>query len=1185
MKLAGLRIFGFKTFAQATSLTFDAGVIAIVGPNGSGKSNLVDAIRWVLGEQSTKSLRSARTDDIIFAGNAKRKPLGMAEVTLTFDNSDGSIELPYKEIQITRRAYRAGDIEYYLNKERVRLRDVHELLMGTGLGPGSYAIVSQGQIDQILVSKPSERRALFEETAGVNKFLARKAEALRRLEGTNANVVRLSDLLKEVEARVPELDAQVRRALKYRNVGARVRDLEVLSVLRASAGRQAALTQARADADAAALALQQAAQAALAAETALTAAREEFTSAERQFEEARGAHEAARTLLAHAERESAALLARLETLVAQANSADGEHARHENERRRLHDGLQFLQAELEPLQRHVAESAAAEAAQAERLQEDRQIVDAAYAALREAEVRANTKLAEYTKFQAARESAEREHTQLETEERRIAEEWQQVHTQVGGANATLSDVERERAERNELLAAAQIDLEGAEARLQHAAAALPQAQADLRATTRELAGLEARLHTLEELEANLDGHVPGTRAVIEASTRGDLHGVIGVVSSLVDVDEAYARALDVAFGAGVSNIIAETANSAELAIEYLRQRELGRATLLPLELVAGRRGRELGNLSRIPGVIAYAHELVRTDERFIGAVAFLVGRTLVVDTMRTGVRLAREEQVRDTIVTLEGDQLIGGGAMSGGRSRRGERSILARRAEAQTLRDEHLPGQREALVDAEADWAKAAAEVDTATAVRDEARRHLQELRAVLRELDARESGLRSQAAQAQTRLDRLQHRRDEHDRRLAEIRERLAALPDIAAAPPDAAEERRTLEAGLQHARETIAHGEARLHETRALAAAARERLATITAQLEAAKSQQAALEADAGRQSGRRDAAAAEIAGLRERVAAAASEFDGLRAAEHEARQAVQTAQGARDELSARIVRGEREARTARSAERERLEGGESVRRRLAELEAELQLLQERWADSPVEENERAEIAERYNDAPDTILNELPKLRDDLARLSNVNLNAEADREELAARQTELTGQLEDFGRARELLLDGIRDLDETSQTQFLKTFETVRSAFADTYAELFPGGQAQMWLAEPDKPSESGIEISVQPPGKRMTSLAALSGGERAMTAVALIFALIRVKPSPFYLLDEIDAALDEMNVERFSRMVRGLAMESQLLIVTHNKKTMELAQKMYGITMAEPGMSSVVTASLDRELAHV
>jgi chromosome segregation protein len=1182
MKLASLRIFGFKTFAQATTLTFDSDVIAIVGPNGSGKSNLVDAIRWVLGEQSTKSLRSSKTDDVIFAGNSKRKPLGMAEVSLTFDNSDGTIDLPFKEVQITRRAYRAGDIEYYLNKERVRLRDIHEMLMGTGLGPGSYAIVSQGQIDQILVSKPSERRALFEETAGVNKFIARKAEAMRRLEGTNTNVIRINDLLRDVQTRVPEVEAQVRRATRYRNLSVRVRDMEVLSTVRACASRQEALDKAQQEAARSAAGLAEAAQAAISADEALVAARSELSLAERVFEESRGKADAARALLSHSEREAAAVRARLGALESQANSAESELERRAQERERLSARLLEIETEIEPLRQRVAELVQEEQLATEQLAAERKSVEGLFAALRDEETRANARLTEITQLNTAREAGQRDHVRISGELDRINDEWSQLDEQLRDDTTAAAQVIEQRAERAAAITAAEAELGGAEARLAHASSSVPQAQEQLRAASREVASLESRLTTLEELEANLEGHVPGTRAVMEASARGELSGIIGVVSSLIDVDEQYARALDVAFGAGVSNIITDSSTSAEQAIEYLRSRERGRATLLPLELVANRRGKDLGPLSRIPGVIAYAHELVRADERYLGAVAFLVGRTLVVDNMRTGVRLARQEQVRDSIVTLEGDQLIGGGAMSGGRSGRGERSLLARRAQVQALREEHLPATREGVMDAEADLAKATAEFNVATIARDDVRRKLFELRNSLRELEQREKMQRTQSDQAQTRATRLAARRDELSQQLTDVSSRLAALPNRVEAMQVDDSERNRLDADLTAARARIVDVESRTHVVRRNASQARERLAALGAQIEAARAQVAVLAADADRQTGQHDSNQAEIELLRQRVAEVDVEHAQLRANAEAAAASVRELLQARDQIIERIENGERTARTARQLERERLEGGEAIRRRVAELESALSVLQQQFAESPVGAEERAEIAERYVGQPDAILADLPKLRDDLARLSNVNLNAEADRDELVARETELTGQLEDFARARELLLDGIRELDETSQTQFLKTFDTVRQAFAETYAELFPGGEAHMWLADPEKPNESGIEISVQPPGKRMTSLAALSGGERAMTGVALIFALIRVKPSPFYLLDEIDAALDEMNVERFSRMVRTLAAQAQLLIVTHNKKTMELAQRMYGITMAEPGVSSVVTAALDREL---
>ena len=1184
MRLSGIRIFGFKTFAQATTMTFDSGITAIVGPNGSGKSNLVDAIRWVLGEQSSKSLRSSKTDDVIFAGNDKRKALGMAEVSLTFDNSDGKIDLPFKEVQITRRAYRAGDIEYFVNKDRVRLRDVHELLMGTGLGPGSYAILSQGQIDAILVSKPSERRALFEETSGINKFIARKNEAMRRIEGTNANVVRLNDLAREVEARMPELDAQIRRAKRYRNLTARVRDLVVLTSLRSTQSRRDWLAAAQKQAQDADTAQNTSAQAALQAEEHLRTGREELVERERACERARIEHDQARVALTTVERDNAAAKARLETLTAQFIAEHTDEQRRTQARAALLARIESLSAQVDPLRERVEELQLVETQAALAVAELRMDIDRRFSALRAFEAEANARATELAKQRNQRESITRELERTQHDVTHVSDDLTEAKRAAHEAKEALAGSEAMIAEHTGAAIVAEEATTRAKEAFARATNLVPEAQARLRAATSELAGAEARLHTLEELEANLEGHVPGTRAVMDAHNRGDISGMIGVVSTLVTVEEQYARALDMAFGAGVSNIVTVHSQAAEAAIEYLRSRELGRATFLPLDLMQQRTGRELGRLRSIPGVIAYAHELVMVEEQFRGVVAFLVGRTLIVDTMRTGVRLAREEQIRDTIVTLEGDQLLGGGAMSGGRNRRGERSILARRAQAQTMRDELLPGLREAIIDAEADLAKAAHEATQAGAQRDEAQRAFAELNASLKEVRSKAQFQRSQMQQTENRANQLEGRFQELKARLKQSQERLVQLPALVEHAEELESGRRAHENELSVARAQIETSEMQAREARGHAANARERLAALGAELEASKTQYHLLDADSQRVFATREQASAEIERLEIDARRLGNELEALRQTCEEAQVRVRAAQVERERIVARIAELDALARRERQNERELLASGEQARRRVAELEAELGMLEDAAAQQPVSDDEREEIALRYANEPDSILLELPKLREDVSRLSNVNLNAEADRMELEARETELRTQLDDLARARELLLEGIRELDASCETQFVETFETVRIAFNDAYAELFPGGEARMWLTDPDNVNESGVEISVKPPGKKMTSLAALSGGERAMTAAALIFALIRVKPSPFYLLDEIDAALDEMNVERFSMMVRNLATQAQLLIVTHNKKTMELAQRMYGITMAEAGVSSVVSAALDRELAH-
>lgn len=1182
MRLSSLRLFGFKTFAQATTLTFDADVVAIVGPNGSGKSNLVDAIRWVLGEQSSKSLRSQRTEDVIFAGNTRRRPLGLAEVTLTFDNRDGGIPLPYPEVAISRRAYRGGDIEYYINKERVRLRDVHELLMGTGLGPGSYAIVSQGQIDSILTSKPSERRALFEETSGVTKFLTRKAEALRRLEGASANAVRLHDLVREVETRLPELEAQVRRAERYRSLSRRVEELEVVFAFRATASRRAALESAQGRVAQALEARQAASMQLTELDRRLEQERRLAVESERCVEHARGECEAVTAVVAALERDVATARSRLAAREAYRDGAGEEAARRRAERERLSMRLVQLEGELSPLQESVTQLIAVVEEAERALQTERAATEALAVEHRQRDLAARTLVAEARAAITARAGIEREQGHLRDELTRYAGERLALERDLAHAESELLSVRDDEQRLSVELTGLEAALTACEAEVGATELRLAQAQQRLRESLHGIASVESRLQTLEELEATLEGHVPGTRAVIEASAAGRLSGIVGVVSSLVHVEESYARALDVAFGAGVSNIVTEHAHAAETAIEYLRSRELGRATFLPLDLMADRVGRELSPHLRLPGVIAYAHELVATEVAYRGVVAFLVGRTLVVDTLQTGVRLARERGFRDTVVTLEGDQLLGGGALSGGRSRRGERSILVRAAQVRQLREVELPALREALADAEADLAQAATETKRQAELREETRRRLQMLAARRREVTLHGQAQQKTTEQAQSRLAYLRQHDERLQAQIREVEERLAALPVYETHVLESDETVVGLELEVRRRREELQRRETAIVASRREATQARERLAAALAERDAARTQCEHLQHEEERVAGLDRATEEEIAALRARVTQCEAAFAEASQGLVERQEALRLSLTARQASSQRVLEAEREAQAARQHEREILEAGEADRRRVAELEAELALLNEQQTRLLVDADRIVEIGERYRDASDATLDELPRLREQLARFANVNLNAEVDREELLTRQRELQSQLDDVGRAREMLLAGIADLDASCESQFLATFTAVAEAFSATYTELFPEGEARMWLSEPEKPNESGIEISIRPPGKRMTSLTALSGGERAMTAVALIFALIRVKPSPFYLLDEIDAALDEMNVERFSHLVRQLASEAQLVMVTHNKKTMELAQRMYGITMAEPGVSTVVTAALDQEL---
>ena len=1178
MKLKKIKAFGFKTFAEPTALDFSGGITAIVGPNGSGKSNMVDAFRWVLGETSSKSLRSGKLEDVIFAGNDKRKPLGLAEVSMTFDNSDRKLATDYTEVEITRRAYRAGESEYFINRNQVRLRDIVELLMGTGLGPGSYSIVSQGQIDQILTSKPTERRALFEETAGINKFLARKNESMRRLEQTEQNAIRINDLIAELERRIPELETQVRRAKRYRKVSTRVRDLEILSYIRASESRRVERETLRAELERNEELRSGAAGKAAQLGANLAELRTRAYQQELQLEEIRTETQSKRSELARLEADYAAALARREALEKQSTQTSEDAARVEAERESLTASIASLEERMAPLAGELEGARERELAAQTALADARKQLDAIFTRLREVEASAAEFAARKAERRVQGENLRAEAERLDQEAHAARERSSQLQIAVGTANHNF-------AQREAQLATLESQQTDARMRAEDAERAVAQAQEDLahavrqhREHTGEVKAAESRLHTIEELEASLEGHVPGTRAVVEAVQRGELRGIEGIVSNLITTDERYARAMDIAFGARLSNIITSRSEDAERAIEFLNRSEQGRATFLPLDTLANRDARHMTpEVQRTHGVIGYAHTLVRTEPKYEGVVRFLVGNVLVVDTLQTGIHLVRERGFRDTIVTLTGEQITGGGAITGGRFRR-EKSILSRRVQAQTLR-EALAEMRAKLDQFERTAHDATQRSEQATADRTAAKDALAKLELQIAEIRTEMAALTSELERMNAEMQGAHALVDELVGRAAESRERERGYESDEPDQVQSNEERQRLEAELAKAREEIAQAETAQADVTRRAAELRERIAGLTTERDAATGRLGMLDQNSERAQLAREQMLAEIGRLMEQTRTAHAHLEGLRSGVSDLDVKLDVARRAREAMANEQLELEASLRTAENEEREAAAGGERHRTRLAEIEAELGMLVSQFAQNPASDEEMRDVEDRYKEESDTVAEELPRLREELARLSaNVNLNAEAEREELGERETFLRTQLDDLAKARETLLESIKEIEAQTQAQFNEVFNKVSEAFSEMYVKLFPGGQAKMWQTNPDNLSETGIELSVQPPGKKLMPLTALSGGERAMTAAALIFALIKVKPSPFYLLDEVDAALDDMNVERFSSMVREMANDFQMIIVTHNKKTMELADRMYGVTMREPGVSSVIAAAL-------
>ncbi|HEY9180552.1 MAG TPA: chromosome segregation protein SMC, partial [Candidatus Baltobacteraceae bacterium] len=1025
------------------------------------------------------------------------------------------------------------------------------------------------------------RRALFEETAGINKFLARKNESMRRLEQTEQNAIRINDLIAELERRIPELDTQVRRAKRYRKLSARVRDLEILSYIRASASRRAERETLKAE-----LERNEEIRGAAAAKAAslgaqLAQARTQVYRHELQLEELRTQSQTLRGDLARLEADYAAALARRETLEAQSTQTSEDAARVQHERETLQAAIADLQARIAPLQ-HDLESAREDELQAQSaLSAARGELDAIFTQLREVEAAASAVAARKAERRVQSENARAEAERLEQEAAAARGRAEQVEIACGGATHKFNELEQQ-------LAHLETQMLDARGRFEDAEQGVVQAQADLqhaitahREYASDVAAAQSRLHTIEELENSMEGHVPGTRAVMEAFGRGELHGIEGVVSNLITTDEQYARAMDIAFGARLSNIVTRTSEDAERAIDYLNMKELGRATFLPLDTLQNRTGKELTpELRDVKGVVGYAHTLLRTQPQYESIVKFLVGNVLVVDTLQTGIHLVRNRGLRDTIVTLSGEQIAGGGAITGGRYQR-EKSILSRRVQAQTLR-EQLAEMHAKLARLEAAAAEATQASAQAIAQRDEAAQAMRRAEVTLTEVRGEMIGVTAEVERMQHELRTARERIAELHTASAQARERERHLENAQPEEVRSDADRQRLEQALAQARERITAAETLQAQASTRAGDLRERYAALTAERDGAKGRLGIIDQDTERARAAREQMASEIAALAQQIAQRSEQIDGLRTQVTDADRAFDAARHERETFAGNVTRLESDMRTAELEERDAQAGGERHRTRLAEIEAELGMLVSQFAQNPATDDECRDVESRYAEEADTVTEDLPRLREDLARLSNVNLNAEADRDELAQREQFLREQLDDLSRARETLLQSIREIEQQTQTKFNETFNQVAEAFTQMYARLFPGGHAKMWQTNPENLSETGIEISVQPPGKKLMPLPTLSGGERAMTAAALIFALIKVRPSPFYLLDEVDAALDDANVERFSSMVRELAVGgSQMIIVTHNKQTMELADRMYGVTMGEAGISSIISAELTRE----
>ena len=1173
-----LEIQGFKSFPDKVKITFDAGVTGVVGPNGSGKSNLSDAVRWVLGETSSRQLRAAgKMEDVIFGGTRRRSAMGFASVRLTLDNTGHTLDVDADEVTIGRKYYRSGDSEYTINGQVCRLRDVYELLLDTGIGRDGYSVIGQGRIAEIVAAKSSERREIFEEACGIAKYRYRKTEAERRLAAAGENLERLRDILGELESRVGPLEKESAKAQKFLELSEQRKTLEVTlwtdSVHRA---RDTVRQQVR-----------------------------DYETAQADYErfdgEAKAAEQEAEEIRMQAQQLTIAverLNGDIRSITEQISGSDSRIAVLENDILRNEESIASLRSEIEAgeqdgaeadaaLQRHRAVAAKMEA-EGEKLAAEIDALNAELEQLADASnasgARKDTLRAEITDLtakrteaqvaQAAAEAAEETARQrLPALEQAVQEGTDQWET----ARQDLTDTIRYR----EMLTENEKQLanvrSGLELKLKNRKAALDEADTAEQRLGRELDAARQRLSVLRELEKNMDGYQNSVKAVMRAAGARRLRGIIGPVSAILKVEPGCEVAVETALGAALQNIVVENEAAAKAAIALLRSDNAGRATFLPLDTVQP--GVFRGRLS---GTARLASSLVQADARYDNIVSNLLGRIIVVEDINEASCVARDNGFRSRVVTMDGQVINAGGSFTGGSVQRSA-GLFTRKQEMEELRIRAAKLQKDCLA-AQEKTDQCKEQVDALQA----------ELTATASEqITAANDRVRAEAEQKRLEAAAAQLETARNARR-QEIDTLQAALADSRAKAEDAAKLQAELTAKIDRRTaemSRIAEGDdSFLTRQNALAQdLSAKRLEQVTRQKDAelAYSQIAALEQRA------RDAAARRTS-LEESVAALAARSDACRAEIADIRQTRADSQTTiaqkeaeiREATQKRLARQQAETETlarARTAADSREEMSREMARlaeRKAAAESEYdQTVAKLWDEYQLSVSQAEALCVEFDSLP-ALRAQVADLRGKIRALGSVNVSAIEEYKEVKARYDALVSQVTDVEESRNELSRMISKLSAQMREIFTDSFRAINENFGRVFAELFGGGEASLVLEDESNVLSSGIGIRVAPPGKVIKNLEALSGGEQALVAISIYFAILAVNPAPFCILDEIEAALDDANVVRFAQYLRRVSDKTQFIVITHRRGTMEAANVLYGVTMQEDGVSKLLKLDLEQ-----
>ncbi len=1185
MHLKRIEIKGFKSFADKINLEFDDGIAAIVGPNGSGKSNIADGVRWVLGEQSIKALRGSRMEDVIFSGTDNRKALGFAEVSITLDNKDGRLPIEYSEVMVTRRVFRSGESEYYLNKTGCRLKDINELFMDTGVGKEGYSIIGQGRIDEILSSKAEDRRRIFEEAAGIVKYKSRKDEAERKMKKTEENLLRLGDIIEELQKQIGPLHEQSQVAKAYIEMREQLKHLELSIFVRSIERLNTQKNQVNEK-------IKEYQRLVYDRNSTSTRMEDEFNSLGSRIqqleEELKEIQDKIHCKINLAEKKDGEVKVLLQKIQSE-NESINMHTRElqkieqgrqeiEEEKSKRSQEIQDIKKELEDKKRIIEsfqanlDSIGAQAGEEEKRAEEikAQIIENLNN-ISELNSKANS-------LKTLNETIYKRKIQLLEEMQNVEEqitdardEKKDLNNRVQGLGKQLEDKSRQRDTLTKKLNSIKQE------RLQ-----LEQKQKKL---MEGLGSDKSKLALLTQMEKEYDGYSRSVRGLIEAcrNNTGLSRGIIGPVAELIKVEPGLERAMEIALGYSLQNIVTNTQEDAKTAIEFLKRNTLGRATFLPVSSIKPRHlNTNEEKALHMKGCIGRASELVKCPDKIRNIIDNLLGRVVVVDCLDSGIKIARAYSYSFRVVTVEGDVINTGGSMSGGSISSKETGLLQRKGEIQLLGSSinDMEGESHRLNKSIRELAHEVQDIEDEIQRLGSSLYDLELDRIRLKEMmEAKEKELAEREAkrlQLESEKHMLEADYYETQNNMESIYEKIKEKEADNKEKQELIKNLQRLSSERKQDRENIVQ---QITVHRVEAARQGQKLEDVQAGFQRSvlslqRLQSSVIEREKEIEINKKniEQLQSEMSALRQEIARLVEEKDKdneemtkLQQIKAECQLKIKEKDQINKELNKEISELEKKINRAEV--------------QLAKTEMELNNLHDRmWEEYEVTRIQALDYKCDIEDEKGARI-KINRLKENIKELGNINMNAIDEYAKVKERFDFLNAQKDDLEGARESLKKIINEMLDTMKEQFSEQFKIINDSFGVVFKELFGGGKAQILLADQDNILESGIDIIAQPPGKKLQHLTLLSGGEKALTAIALLFAILSVKPSPFCILDEIEAALDDANVERFGSFLKKLSGDIQFVVITHRKGTMEIANNLYGVTMEEKGISKLVSVKLE------